>query len=283
MYDDKLTVGFTKSLLPLMEMVLQDNIIPSREQVLDKTKVAYHIDDMYAPEIAAWGNEFYRELYASKTPDRLYDENRSMFEWLPRSGRYFTIPMLPLLATKEMLDKFETVINSKFYAEFGSNTAKKRWFDEIYPAEYSGDAWVENVGDWWYIMNPRENKPDSAEFSLKLKKSPLSIDGYLDHSGIVLIKEEENIKIHLSNLCTNTDIIWDGTFGDSDNFSVKDYFEKSYLVNPDLSKRRITKLVFNKIVSVSITAENIGYSCYTVDGKTIVEVMHNGTADLVVK
>lgn len=250
---------FRDVLGPLFEKAVNSDIIPDRETVRRKIRAAYRVSDLDAPEISMWGYGLYRGLCWTDSPDSYYEEHECSVEWLPRCGRYATIPLLPALISDEELSRLGPDVDvldaASYAAAFPTEEDKRAWFDERYPEEFAGDAWGISVGDWWYFMHPEENTDDVKHFSLKTKRRGIEISGDLYHHTVGYIHEgEERDELWFSNLCSDSSSIWDGTFGDFNTFNSGAYLRKM-MYDPDLSRKDPTCLSFRGVSDVFVEGD----------------------------
>jgi Glycosyl hydrolase family 98 C-terminal domain/Glycosyl hydrolase family 98 len=194
--------GFSKVMGPLFRLMIEEGVIPSRKQVREKMKVAYHPQEIYPPEIE--GDQLFADLYGPEESD--------LFEWLPSTGRYYFLPILPVLSEQELLDYFPETIDSIYYADFLTGLSdKQEFFNRNYPEIGSGDAWFVNVGNVWYLINPNEGTDQSSSFEFESSTVPgMQISGSLPpHTFLIIIEKEDSLKIHLSNYCYSPETdIW---------------------------------------------------------------------------
>lgn len=269
--------ALTDAVAPLFRAMLEERLIPDMDTVKQVIRAAYRTDDADAPEVTSWGYELYRGLCWSDTPDAAHAENKCSLEWLPRCGRYHTIPLPPALATAEELSAFPEVIASADYARlFPDNGAKKAWFDARYPEEVAGTAWGSHVGDCWYIMHPQENVDDEKDFALTLKKRSIALSGVLHHHTVLYGREEDTrIRLHINDLCGNTDGVWDGSFGMEETFDPNAWMQH-YRQHADFSRRRNTRLEIRGTKEARVTGENFAITRRETADGLVLDIVHNG-------
>lgn len=277
---DQLTPAFQNVLLPLMRKIIRDKLIPGREQVIQKIKAAYH--PLKENDKVLRNDALFKGLYGA--------EESTQYEWLPSTGRYYYLPVLPVLSDDNVLNKFPFVFDSAYYEKnLSSQEKKKTFFDALYPETGKGDAWFVNFGENWYIVNPNENRDITASFEFSLKSNAkITISGSISHHTFAIVKEKPHgISIHLSNYMIDSDAdVWDNP--DFPENNPCEYVNKKYIPNPTDNKLRQSIIV---IKGSSISKDKIKVSTgkrgnfkTSKNGDTItVKINHNGTVDMEVK
>ena len=212
----------------------------------------------------------------------LIEELGLCLEFIPRTGRYFQLPVLPKLAPEWALSKFPHIIEPN---QFATPEAQREYFDEIFPAESSGEAMVMRVGKRWFISNTYENQNISEDFSfsLHINGSEVTLSGHLEpHSVLIVCQEDDGLLIHVNNYLVNTHI-WDEPR--PEKFVFEEYL-RDYVTDPDDSERRLTTL---RITGAGKTSPSVEYSTENGEVKWIwdeekemldMQLQHNGPVDL---
>jgi len=201
--------------IPFLEGVVAHKLIPSREEILQATKVAvlpgsvhHELNALdygpYAPlmratvgiddyvSIADLGPEDGEDYY-ELTP------NSCRRELLHNNGRYGLIPVLPYpVSSIEGGEHIELVDLS----ELSDLAAVSARVDPLYPEISTGDAWVSKVGDRIYINNSHENSDIAQDFSVTLPGDLGTLSGTaLPHSYVIAKRTGDQLWI-LANVDT---------------------------------------------------------------------------------
>lgn len=182
-YGTRHTAG-EKVVYPLMREIEEGKLkIPTREEMLEKTQVAFVGKDAYVEVVH--GNR----VIAHETSG----------ESLPTDGQYGLIPLLPKnlhLADKEF---FESQGIRLIY------TAQSEvFYDSLYEDKVleGATAWATNVGDTWYFMNNSENKRNATQSAVLVPQvnSSESIGINLDGAAFgYLVESDDNLDFMVSN------------------------------------------------------------------------------------
>jgi len=147
--------------------------IPSRQEVIDKTKVVV-INDVSSgsdeDKYATWG-ALYDGLYKQTDPF-----NRNSGQWMDnfcyfkKTGRYGTIPMVIGLYDDLAKSIPVQVKKSARNQRWGTQTKKVADFDALYPEQSQGDLYVQRMGNQLVAYTPYTylNSKTSAEANLPL-------------------------------------------------------------------------------------------------------------------
>jgi len=180
--------ALSKVVFPLMRVIVKWGLVPSKEEVLSNIKAVCKVERGDLPEVVPPFGPF-RILYEGTCGLR-HDS-----ELIPDTGRYFFIPLLPVICKKppEGAKVFRL-------SDFKSPKEVRRFFDALYPPFYEGDAFVVKVGNLVVAMNSRENEDVRQKFRLPLKAG---IVKYLEaelgpHSYLVARVGEEGLLIHVN-------------------------------------------------------------------------------------
>ncbi|QUH27700.1 glycosyl hydrolase family 98 C-terminal domain-containing protein [Vallitalea guaymasensis] len=282
MESDQLTPAFNNVVLPLIRKMINDSIIPSKQEVYDKVKVAFHPTEQKPGALE--DDEFFKKLYGA---------DNSEHEWMPSNGRYFGIPILPVLSGEDEMNHFTSILHSnKYDGHFPSVYEKVNLMNSIYHSIGTGDSWFVNVDDNWFIANPHENENVATTFEFPLKiNTCTSISGQIDPHTFSIIEEGENsLDIHLSNyrIDAETDV-WNNPNYEFKN-DIKEYVRNQYIANPtdDELRQSIIKIKGATDGEPSITSieGNNGYNYSASWDEALKEytitVNHNGPVDITV-
>ncbi|NCC45099.1 MAG: hypothetical protein EOM18_16305, partial [Clostridia bacterium] len=231
------TPTFDKVVYPFLRKIVSDKLIPDKEEVRSGVKAVYHATDKRAEELLITGESLFRGLYGNTYPDSLIREKKNAMRFLPTTGRYGILPVLPKLTSEEVLSGYDNVIDPVNYpVMFGELSDKIEYFDKLYPETYEGSCWAKKVKGRWFVTNPNENVNSSTDF--EIEQEGIKISGVL-HPHSILIAESSTKKtnVYLSNFRSKPGIDWD-TPGEID----PDEYLNGFVNEPDLSDIRETEI-----------------------------------------
>jgi len=194
---------------PLLEDIVKQRLIPSKEEVMSKIKVAYVADFESGEESEASDVDYYRgyaadNVFFGRHRERghgtgtIYKATYGIeheHEMIPDTGRYYWIPVLPKYTRMEFMNEFERVLCPN---QFTGETEAKIFFDVFYPPIQEGNGYVVFVGDEVMAMNSLENMDLPQEFSFKM--SGLEFSGKLDEHSYFLVKRiADGLFLHANN------------------------------------------------------------------------------------
>ncbi len=185
--------------------------IPSREEVVGKTKIAV-INDVSngndEDKYAAWGS-LYDGLYKQADPfnknDGTWMDNLCYFK---KSGRYGAIPVM-LEPADEAASQIPVLVNKSGHASRWPSVSKKTAeFDEQYPEVSKGDLYVNRFRNQLVTYTPYSNingkKSASARIPLKYNTCD-TLELKYDVLSSGLIREyEDHIDFYLNNYRNDT-------------------------------------------------------------------------------
>ncbi|UXA70207.1 sugar-binding protein [Xanthomonas prunicola] len=177
--------------------------IPSRQQVIDRTKVVV-VDDTTS------GND--QTLYAS--PETLFsglyvmDDDGTYFNqhsWYKKSGRYPAIPTVWQL-TDDAAKSFPVQIKRSEYAtRWPSIAAKTQELNALFPQEYSGDIYAGRQDNTWVTYNPyKTNQSASGTLDLKYNTCASVKLTYGPYTTGVIKEFSDALSIYLTNFDSET-------------------------------------------------------------------------------
>ena len=184
--------------------------IPSKEEVIARTKVAYVNDVGAGSNLNRYASEpsLFTGLYAV---DGEHSENRM---WTKSSGRYPTIPSIFREGSYET-GGFQKVVKKSGYSTlWPSIAAKKADLDALFPEEYTGNIFAGRIYNTWMTYNPYmgryidannyevKNSPTSGSIPFQYntcEKMELSHSNY----GYAVIKEfADHLDVYANNFCS---------------------------------------------------------------------------------
>ena len=234
----RLTPAWRNAIYPLLRAILDHQLIPSREQVIARTKVAFADSGEDGTELDGTGEAIYRPLYGAVEPDAEILAARLSKSLFPRTGRYYYLPVIPRLAPDAARSRFANVIHTH---QFADGAAERAYFDRLYPAESAGTALAFHINQTWYLTNPHENENVSADFvgPMTIGNTRAQLSAVLEpHSLLIACQRGGRVLLQANNYIVNTHIwdeprpaIFDGAA-----------YLRNYVSNPDDKQLRATKL-----------------------------------------
>ena len=188
--------------------------IPSRQEVLEKTKVAV-INDITSgndeDKYAAWDN-LYDGLYKQDDP---FNRNKGYwmdnYLYLKKSGRYGTIPVM-LEAHDELAKGIPTLVKkSERKTRWSTEDKKVDEFNKHYPEVSEGDLYVNRFRNQLVTYTPYSNvsgnRSASARIPLKYNTCETLVLKYDVLSSGVIREYEDHIDFYLNNFRNDTTTI----------------------------------------------------------------------------
>ncbi len=258
-----LTPTFYDVLYPIYQMILNGSV-PSKEQVKEKIKVAYKMT--LPTSYALSGNDAHllQGLYCDtftllqEKIDNIYFDCTKT--WVPSTGRYYLIPILPIYSNpEEVLPKSELLNDfSYFFNLLFINSIKTKFFNKRYEETYKGNGVLFDINDYVYIFNSNENKTIDSEqtVSYTLPKSKKEINAtFVAHTYAIINETSEKIEIDLCNLRLDTDAVCLG-YESEDQF-MRAYAAGGKMSNPNDFRTSVIELSgFETPPSVNATGSN---------------------------
>jgi len=193
---------------PVLRRLIDDHMIPSRDEVESRVKLALQPETRDDPALAT--DLVFSELYGPDgcTPDdRLSCAQR---QWLPSTGRYGIVPTLPALAGDDITSRFPLVMTPTAALEAGAAVidAKAAMADAA-----TGDSWAAPAadGDIWFVANPNENDDKRSSFELPALTSAddVKVGGELGRHAFVMVDGRSGLSLLVDNYRTDSDRLWD--------------------------------------------------------------------------
>lgn len=259
-----LTPTFYDVLYPIYQLVL-NGAVPSKEEVKENIKVAYKMKLTRSYALSGNDAHLLQGLYCDAftfieekldvTP--YFDCTKT---WVPSTGRYYIIPILPIyskpeevLPEAEVLNDFSYFINLLFI-----NPIKAKFFNDRYEETYSGDGVLFDINDYIYVFNSNENKTVDAKqtVSYTLPESKIKLDADLEaHTYAIIDEKEDRIEIDLCNLRLDTDAVCAGL--EDENSFMTAYALGGKRSDPKNFRTTVITLTgFDSCPSVDATASN---------------------------
>ena len=289
-----MTPTFWDMLYPIYQMALNGSI-PSKEQVKEKIKVAYKMTLPTSWALSGNDAHLLQGLYCDifnfieeKIDITPYFDCTK--DWVPSTGRYFIIPILPIYSNPEevlpdsyILNDFTYFLNLLFI-----NPIKTKFFNKRYEETYKGDGVLFDINDYVYIFNSNENKTIDSEqtVSYTLPDSGLQINtNFVAHTYAIIDESKEKIEIDLCNLRLDADAVCSGL--EDENQFMTDYASGGKMNNPnDFRTSVITLSGFETAPSVNAWGSNgaKGRAEWNEETKTLtLTVISNGEVRITVE
>ena len=169
---------FTEHLAPVFRRLITERLIPSREDVVAASPVAYHLPRCNRPD------EYGRvldDLDFDHSEGRLLRATYGVFdrardsEIVPNTPRYPLIPVLPTKTPRDVLDRFDLVLRP---GDIESVEHARELVDPHFPPVDRGEAWSQSVGPLIVAANTHENwyAPESMRIAVPMKPDGLAWD-----------------------------------------------------------------------------------------------------------
>ena len=261
--------AFRNVLLPLIRRMLQQRLGPTRDEARDRMRVAYQPLAAALPDLMQDG--IFVGLYGP--------EQNDLSEWLPSTGRYFYLPILPVLSTAGERARFAEVVDSdRWSAELADVDAKRAFFDARFPANGTGDAWFVAFPGRVFAFNPHENVDQDVAFRTAVDAPGLALSATLPaHTSLLAMTRDDGLEVDLSNyrIDAETDVWSDPSIDDDPT----PYLSGKYATSPTDDVLRRTTLAIEGLASAA-TIESSGDGAQVSDAfadrRHAVTVDHNG-------
>jgi hypothetical protein len=175
---------------PLFMAIVEHQLIPTKEQLLENIKLAVYNDDIPATEEQEPYYRQFQPLYAGTYGFKpMSGYPGELFEFFPNTGRYHYFPIFPQ-GKVSLGSGIPTLPLSQLMDE----NRVRETFDAAYPEWYQGDALVGLVGDTLTVLNSNENLDEQQTYSLPLKNRAAftNIEGTIDVHSYLVGKFENN-------------------------------------------------------------------------------------------
>ena len=213
-----LTPTFYEVLYPFYQLAL-NGAVPDKEQVKEKIKVAYKMTLPYSYPLKGNDAHILQGLYCDtftlfqeKIDNILFDCTK---DWVPSTGRYYIIPILPIYSNPEEVLPDSYILNDfkYFFNLLFINPIKIRFFNKFYEETYMGDGVLFDINDYIYVFNSNENKTIDSEqmvnYTLPKSGKKLKTE-FVAHTYAVFKEKADLIEIDLCNLRLDTDAVCSG-------------------------------------------------------------------------
>lgn len=298
LYGGKQTPAFKNMICDIMRKVVDGTIrIPTRQQVLDRTKVCMVLNSY---NTVGDDTPLYEGLYQM---DGHRKENKT---WLKKSGRYATIPTVATMDDAAAFDIKVAQKSSNLYtSRWATTDAKVTELNALYPEVSTGDMYVGRMQNLLLAYNPYVNTDQNTTASVPLQYntcSSLSLD-YPAHTFSVVTEQSDGISIYLNNYRTDKSSLWTQypntsyttggvTYGDNTaarmtQYTVQQYVKNTFIDNPVHNTLRLSVITITGCTaqptytltdrsSHAVSSASASYA----EGTWTLTVSHNGPVDL---
>ncbi len=186
LFDYDNSVCWREVICPTLLEIIEARLISTKAQCFEKAKVAYQYKT--AQDIS----EFHENL---RDVDWIHDEGllaRAAYglwdkfmehELIPNRDRYFFIPLLPPHTPRDVLDRFEHVVQP---GACDSESGYEALLNRHYPGKDSGAAWVCSMNGHTYVMQTHENLYERQDYAVDLPKAVRGIAAAWTDEGLEL-------------------------------------------------------------------------------------------------
>ena len=273
------TPGFYNICYPIYQKIVAGGLIPTKEQVKEKIKVAFQYTDIDADIVAADATEGFEaslfvDLYGpTRKSLNLYKPLRVSKKWLPTTGRYYIVPSLSKYVDAAKLLPDAAIITAENAAELRNSKKKLDFFDERYAEFYKGTATMYDMGGYSLLFNNHENITVDA-----LQDAAFTLDAGKDmkialpeHTYVMLYDQGNTLELELYNYRYDARAMLNGEEGLSD-------FHLAYIKGErdsnELDFRTVTFSVEGLTAAPRITAEGNNNASITTEWDADSGVLH---------
>jgi|TARA_B110000881_G_scaffold114054_1_gene100145 hypothetical protein len=209
--DGGVTLGFQRYIIPFMQAVVNNDMIPTKQQVLSEIKIAVDAGEVESDKgnYVCYGKytALYTTLYGienmmeideeSEDGDVEESESGCRYELIPNNGRYYSVPVIPHPANSFDIGEIQLVTLDQLQ----DAEAVKQMFDAEYPDQFTGDAWMNKVGNMCYSTNSHENSNIQQTFGFSFGGALQSMNGNsMPHSYLIASTnaDESSIWVHVN-------------------------------------------------------------------------------------
>lgn len=244
-----LTPTFYDVLYPIYQMIL-DGAVPDKEEVKENVKVAYKMTSPTSYALSGNDAHILQGLYCDTfsfieekidvTP--YFDCTK---DWVPSTGRYYVIPILPIYSDPEEVLPNSYILNDfkYFFNLLFINPIKERFFNKHYEETYTGDGVLFDINDYIYVFNSNENKTidseQSVSYTLPESKKELNAT-FVAHTYAIFKEDSDKISIDLCNLRLDTDAVCNGL--ESEDQFMRAYAAGGKMDNPEDFRESVIEL-----------------------------------------
>lgn len=197
--DWKVHPQFTNINIDFFRKLLDGTIrIPSKEEVIEETKVVYVCDENNTAGNYAAYPSLYTGLYA------MDGEKSNNTTWFKKTGRYPSIPVVHKEGEYET-GEFETIIRSSEYTKLWTSQAVRvDSMNKLFPKEYTGDIYARRMKNSWLTYHTDMDASTAQSGTIPLKYNTCD-SIYVSHQWYslgVINEYSDKLKIYLNNYCS---------------------------------------------------------------------------------
>ena len=194
---------WTHAVGPFFTDILEHQLIPTREQVREKIRVAFQARPEYAIERPGSSYTAYPNVlvaaahgisYKDVEPDEIFN-----CQWVPDGSRYYIVPMLPIDTTEQERSYFRQVLDPE---KIKSPQDLIEILNRYYPPSRS-NVFCTLVGDTGVVINTIDRMNDAVEqhYDLQFTKGPVAgVEGEVSFRQYILAKQYRNATfLHCNN------------------------------------------------------------------------------------
>lgn len=270
---------FKNVVAPTLRLILQKDAIPSRQQVLEKTKLVYQtrwlpddVTPVFNPEMfrrMSWAGGLYDNLdtlpafWSMPVPQKhfymghLYPATYGITDGsdlIPKTSRFGWIPIFSKYAGLDALPPGKTVIGS---GDFKTREAMEEFLAaKAFTAEGEGTAWMTQVGSAVYVINRHENEPKDDAYCVTM--GPVGLSGVMPPLTFMVARRHKG-----------------GVSIDVNNF-IKDMPQRKMTIHIDMARRDFTAHVRSNQTEKTAVFDSVGGAaeiCLCFNGFAHVDVL----------
>lgn len=216
-----MTATFNDVLYPFYQLVLK-GAVPDKEQVKEKLKVAYKMTSPVAHALSGNDAHILQGLYCDsfnffheKFDVKSNPYNDCTKDWVPSTGRYHIVPILPIHSKpKDVLPESYILNDFNYFVQLlFIKPIKQMFFNWKYKETYKGDGVLFDINDYIYVFNSNENKTINSNQTVKytLPESGLELStNFVAHTYAIFDESNGAVSIDLCNLRLDTDDVCAG-------------------------------------------------------------------------
>jgi hypothetical protein len=216
---------FKYAIYPTLKLVLQEDAIPDRKQVLEKAKLIYQTRYLPDDVTPVWNPEMFRRMswaggqydnidalpafWSMPIPQKhyymghLYPATYGVTDGsdlIPKTSRFNWIPIFSKYAGLDTVPAGKDVIGS---GDFKTRQEIDQFLaDKNFTADGEGTAWITKIGSTAYIINRHENQPIDDTYAVTVESFGLS--GKIPAlTCMIAQKQKDGLSIDVINFLEN--------------------------------------------------------------------------------
>lgn len=243
-----MTPTFYDVLYPFYQLIL-NGAVPDKQKVKENVRVAYKMTSPTSYALSGNDAHILQGLYCD-TFTLIQEKIENIYfnctkDWVPSTGRYYIIPILPIYSEPEEVLPDSYILNDfkYFFNLLFINPIKTRFFNKFYEETYTGDGVLFDINDYIYVFNSNENKTIDSEqtvnYTLPESGKKMSAE-FVAHTYAVIDESKEKISIDLCNLRLDTDEVCGGL--ESEDRFMRAYAAGGKRSNPENFRASVIEL-----------------------------------------